>query len=143
MRIKNKKVSFNYFLEEKFESGISLIGGEVKSIRDGKASLDGSFAKIINGEVYLLNAKIPIAGKKDYDPARLRKLLLHRKQISQILVKMRQKKLTLVPTSIYTKNRLIKVEIALAKSKRKFEKKETKKRKDIEREIAKELNSKY
>jgi len=139
MRIINKKARFNYNLLEKFEAGISLIGAEAKALRIRGADLSSSFAKIIGDEVYLINVNIPVEGKKDYNPTRSRKLLLHKDQIISLQSKIKAKKLTLVPTKIYNKNRLVKVEIALAKSKRKFEKKEAMKKKDIEREIEKEL----
>jgi SsrA-binding protein len=139
MKILNKKARFNYTLSEKYEAGISLLGGEVKSIRNGSADLSRSFVKIIEGQAYLVNTNISIQGKKDYNPTRSRKLLLHKDQIISILSKVKAKKLTLVPTKLYTKGRLIKVEIALAKPKRKFEKKEAIKKKDIEREIEKQL----
>jgi|SRR3990172_3947691 len=139
MRIINKKAKFNYNLLEKFEAGVSLIGAEAKALRIRGADLSSSFAKIIEDEVYLINVNIPVEGKKDYNPTRSRKLLLHKDQIISLQSKIKAKKLTLVPTKIYNKNRLVKVEIALAKSKRKFEKKEAIKKKDIEREIEKEL----
>ncbi len=139
MRIYNKKANFNYNLFNKFEAGISLIGGEVKALRKGNVDLSQSFAKIINGEVYLINASIPIDGKKNYKPTRGRKLLLHKDQIISIQSKIKAKKLTLVPTKVYTKGRLVKVQIALAKSKRKFEKRRVLKKKDIEREIERQL----
>ena len=139
MRIINKKAKFNYNLLEKFEAGVSLIGAEAKALRIRGADLSSSFAKIIGDEVYLINVNIPVEGKKDYNPTRSRKLLLHKDQIISLQSKIKAKKLTLVPTKIYNKNRLVKVEIALAKSKRKFEKKEAIKKKDIEREIEKEL----
>lgn len=139
MKVINKKVKFNYQLFDKFEAGIALLGGEVKSIRQGKIDLTNSWAKIISNEIYLVNANIPIEGKKDYDPRRSRKLLLHKNQIVSITTKTKAKRLTLVPTKVYTKGRLVKVEIALAKSKKKFEKKQILKKKDIEREIQQQL----
>lgn len=139
MKIFNKRAKFNYRLFERYEVGISLMGGEVKSIRRGSTNLSHSYAKIIDDEIYLVNANIPVEGKKDYSPTRTRKLLLHRNQIISIKSKIKAKRLTLVPTKVYTKGRLIKAEIALAKAKRRFEKKEAIKRKDIEREIEREL----
>ena len=150
MRIINKKAKFNYNFLERLEVGISLIGAEAKALRIKGADLSSSFAKIIGGEIYLVNANIPVEGKKDYNPTRSRKLLLHKDQIVSIESKIKAKKLTLVPTKIYNKrslrpgghkSRLIKVEIALAKSKRKFEKKEAIKKKDIERELQEALKS--
>jgi SsrA-binding protein len=138
----NKKARFNYKLFEKFETGISLFGAEVKAIRKGSIELSQSYAKLINNEVYLVNADIPVEGKKDYKARRIRKLLLHKDQIISIKTRIKAKKLTLVPVRVYTKGRLIKVEIALAKHKRKFEKKEVIKRRDIEREIEQELKNK-
>lgn len=139
MKIFNKKARFNYKLLDRFEAGIALLGAEVKAIRRGAVDLSHSFAKVMSDEVYLINANIPVEGKKDYNTRRIRKLLLHKSQIVSIRSKIKAKKLTLVPTKVYTKGRLIKVEVALAKAKRKFEKKEAIKRKDIEREIEREL----
>lgn len=135
MQIFNKRAKFNYKLEnERFEAGISLSGGEAKAVRTGHADLSQSYAKIFNGEAYLINANIPVFGAK-VEPTRTRKLLMHKSEIVSILTKMKQRKLTLVPLKLYTKARLIKLELALGKSKRKFEKKEALKRRDIEREI--------
>ena len=139
MKITNKRARFNYELFDKYEAGLVLNGAEVKAIRRGSADLSQSYAKIIDDEVYLINANIPVEGKKDYSPTRTRKLLLHKDQIISIKSKVKAKKLTLVPTKLYTKGRLIKAELALAKAKRKFEKKEAIKRKDIERDIEREL----
>ena len=139
MRVTNKRARYNYRLFDKYEAGVSLTGVEVKAIRNGRADISSAYAKIINGEVYLVNANIQAKGVKDYNPLRTRKLLLNKAEIISIQTKIKQKKLTLVPTKLYTRGRLIKIEIALAKTKRKFEKKEAIKKKDIEREIAKEL----
>ncbi len=142
MKIVNKRVRFNYNLFERIEAGISLLGAEVKAVRNGRMNLSDSFAKVINGEVFLINANISVEGKKNYSPTRTRRLLLHKDEIIFIQTKIKQKNLTLVPTKIYTKGRLVKVELALAKSKRKFEKKEAIKKKDIQREIQQEIRSK-
>lgn len=139
MRVINKKARFDYKLFDRYESGVELLGGEVKAVRLGKADISNSFAKVINDELFLVNANIPVKDKKNYSPTRTRKLLLHKDEIISIKTKVKAKKLTLVPTKMYTKGRLIKVEVALAKSKLKFEKKEALKKKDIEREIAREL----
>jgi len=112
------------------------MGGEARSIRNHNADLSNSFVKIIGNEAFLVNANIPIEGKLNYDSTRSRKLLLHKKEIISILSNIKAKKLTLVPTKMYNKGRKIKLEIALAKTKRKFEKKESIKKKDIEKEIA-------
>jgi len=139
MNITNKRAFYNYKIEERIETGIVLTGGEARSIRTGHINLSNSYAKIINNEVYLINADVPITGAKNYNSTHMRKLLLKRSEILQIEAKMKQKKLTLVPTKVYTKGRLIKVELALAKSKREFEKKQTIKVRDIKRELESEL----
>jgi SsrA-binding protein len=124
MQIINKKAKFNYKLFETYEAGIVLKGSEAKALRTNGADLGNSYAKIVSGEVYLINANIQIPGKIDYNPTRSRKLLLHKDQIVTIATKIKQKRLTIVPTKIYSKGNLFKVEVALAKSKRKFEKRE-------------------
>ena len=139
MRVTNKRARYNYRLFDKYEAGVSLTGVEVKAIRNGRANISSAYAKIINSEIYLVNANIQAKGVKDYDPLRTRKLLLNKAEIISIQTKIKQKKLTLVPIKLYTRGRLVKVEIALAQAKRKFEKKETIKRKDLEREIEREL----
>src|SRR3972149_8891847 len=111
MRIINKKAKFNYNFLERLEVGISLIGAEAKALRIRGADLSSSFAKIIEDEVYLVNVNIPVEGKKDYNPTRSRKLLLHKDQIISLQSKIKAKKLTLVPTKMYNKARLVKVEI--------------------------------
>jgi|SRR3989344_2986961 len=143
MQIINKKAKFNYRLLERIEAGISLIGAEAKALRVSGADLSQSYAKIIGNEVYLINANIPVPGKKDYNPTRTRKLLLHRDEIISLRTKIKAKRLTLVPVRVYNKRRLVKVELAIAKPKRKFEKKESIKKKDVEREIEIEAKSIY
>jgi len=139
MKITNKKAQFDYILYDRYEAGISLLGGEVKSLKRNSVNLSQAFAKVIGNEIYLVNANIPIEGKKDYTPTRSRKLLLHKNEIVSIITKIKAKKLTLVPVKMYNKGLKIKLELALAKSKRKFEKKEAIKKKDIERELKREL----
>lgn len=139
MKILNKRAKFDFRLFERFEAGISLTGGEVKAVKNGSVDLSRSYAKIIGDEAYLINANIPVADVKDHNPTRTKKLLLHKKEIFSIQSKLKAKKLTLVPTKMYTKGRILKVEIALAKTKRKFEKRQLIKKKDIEREIEREL----
>jgi len=141
MQVVNKKASFNYFLYDKFEAGISLLGGEVKAARAGNIDLSQSYVKLIGDQAYLVNANIPIEGKKEYNSTRSRKLLLHKDQIISLKFRVKAKKLTVVASRVYNKGRLLKLEIALAKSKRTFEKKEAIKRKDIEREIEKEFKN--
>ncbi len=136
MRTFNKKAGFQYILEPgRIEAGLVLSGGEAKAIRTGHVDLSQAVARILNGEVYLINANIPIQGAQKYVSTRTRKLLLHKQELLFLATKMKQKKLTLVPTKVYTKGRLIKLELALGKPKSKFEKKEAIKKKDIEREL--------
>lgn len=139
MNIINKKAKFNYNLFERIEAGISLLGGEAKSARLGHVNLSDSFVKIIDNEVCLVNANIPVEGKKDYNSTRTRKLLLHKNQIVSLQTRIKQQKLSIIPTRIYTRGNLIKLEVALAKSKRKFEKRQTIKKRDIQRETEREL----
>lgn len=136
MKILNKKAKFNYKLYDKFEAGVVLTGSEVKAVKGGKVDLTNSFVKIIGGEAFLINANIAVNGK---DATKTRKLLLHKGELISIKTKIKAKKLTLIPTKLYTRRRLIKLEVALAKTKRKFEKRQAIKRKDIEREIEREL----
>ena len=140
MKIANKRANYEYILEgDRVEAGISLSGGEAKAVRTGHVDINQSVARIVNGEAFLINANIPVTGAQNYSSTRSRKLLLHKKEILLLTTKMKQFKLTLVPISLYNKGRLIKVTLALAKPKRKFEKKEAIKRKDIERELEKEF----
>lgn len=135
MQIQNKKARFNYKLLERFEAGIVLAGSEAKAMRTKGADLSNSYVKIVNDEAFLINVNIPIKGKSDYDPTRTRKLLLHKKEIISIASRAKAKKLTLIPVRMYNKGRIFKVELALARSRRKFEKKQLIKKRDIEREI--------
>ena len=140
MKIANKRANYEYKLEgDRVEAGISLSGGEAKAIRTGHADINQSVARIVNDEAFLINANIPVIGAQNYSSTRSRKLLLHKKEILSLTTKMKQFKLTLVPINLYNKGRLIKITLALAKPKRKFEKKEAIKRKDIERELEKEF----
>ncbi|HJY98574.1 MAG TPA: SsrA-binding protein [Patescibacteria group bacterium] len=140
MKLFNKRAKFEYELAgEGVEAGISLKGAEAKSLREGRGDLSQSFVKIMSGEVYLLNANIPAAGIVGYDATHKRKLLLHKGEILSLTTKMKQKKLQIVPVRVYNKGRLIKLYLELGKPKRKFEKKESIKRRDINRELEKEF----
>jgi SsrA-binding protein len=138
----NRKARFNYEFLEKYETGIELIGTEVKSVRGGQMSLEGAFVIIRGGEAFLINANIPPFqpknAPKDYDPLRNRKLLLTKKEITELAGSEKNKSLTIVPISVYNKNRKIKVEIALVKGKKKFDKRETLKKRETDREIRRE-----
>src|SRR3989344_428357 len=134
MKIVNKKAFFDYQVLEKVEASINLIGAEVKAVRLGMADLKGSFVKIIGSEAYLINAKIfpyQYARPEGYDERRTRKLLLHKKEIIALKGRTEGSNLTIVPLSLYTNHHFIKVELALAKGKKKYEKKEAKKRQDL------------
>lgn len=142
MRIFNKKARFNYDIEagSHTEAGISLSGGEAKSVREKHADISDSIVRILSGEAYLVNANIPVLGAK-LDPTRSRKLLLHKNELLSIETKIMQRKLVILPVSLYNKGRLIKLELALGKPKKQFEKKEEIKRRDINREISKEFKT--
>lgn len=142
MRIFNRRANYEYVLTgEKVEAGVSLLGAEAKAIRENHGDLSQAHARILDGEAFLINANIPAVGVANYNPTRMRKLLLHKNEILSINTKMKQQKLNLVPILMYTKGRLVKVSLALGKPKRKFEKKESIKQKDIKREIEKEFKS--
>ena len=141
MRIVNRKARFKYQILEKVEAGIVLTGADIKSIRAGRADLSESFAKIKDGEVFLMNAHInPWMGSQKFaDTRRDRKLLLHRKQMLAWQWKMPGGELPIVPLSAYSKNNLAKVQLALAKSKAKYDKRAALKKKAIDRDIEREL----
>ena len=138
----NKKASFNYFLDEFFECGLVLTGTEIKSIRNHNPSLSDSYALIRNGEAFLINMNIPVYDKGNifnHEPLRQRKLLLHKEEIRKLQKKIDQQGYTLVPTTLYLKEGLAKIEIALARGKKMYDKRETIKENDIKREIAKNI----
>ena len=139
----NKRATYDYEILEKYEAGISLLGCEVKSIKTGHISLKGSYVVIKNNEVYLLNAFIPPYQIKntpsDYDPRRSRKLLLHKSEIKSLIGKIKQKGLTLVPIKLYTKRGKIKLEFALAKGKKKVDKRDKIKKREMERKMRRVL----
>jgi len=139
----NKKAFFNYEILEKFTAGISLTGQEVKSLKTKGANLAGSYVVIRNEEAFWIGVKIPPYQPKnappDYNPERSRKLLLKKSEIKYLLGKSKQKNLTLVPLKLYIKKGKIKLEFALVKGKRKVDKKEKIKKREIEREIQRYL----
>lgn len=140
MRLQNKRAQFEYELAgEGLEAGLSLKGAEAKSIREGRGDLSQAFVKIIGREAFLVNANIPATGIAKYDSTRTRKLLLHRQEILALATKMKAKKLQIVPVRVYNKGRLIKLYLELGKPKRQFEKKEAIKRRDVQRDIEREL----
>lgn len=139
----NRKAYFNYQILEKFEAGISLIGQEVKSIKTRGVNLAGSYVIIKDDEVFWIGAKIPPYQPKnappDYNPERSRKLLLKRSEIKYLIGKVKQKGLTLIPLRVYTKKGKIKLEFGIAKGRRKVDKRELIKKREIERELKREL----
>jgi SsrA-binding protein len=140
---KNKKANYNYEILERMEAGISLLGTEVKSIRDGKISIKESYAEIKEGEVFLINCNISPyepASRFNHDPRRERKLLLHRREIKRLIGKIQQKGLTLVPTKVFFNDKgKVKVEVSLGKGKRAYEKREVIRERDRKRELRAEL----
>jgi len=142
---KNKKASFDYETQEDFEAGISLVGFEVKSIKSGKISLDGAHIIIRGGEAFLVSAHIPpyqpANTPKNYDPEHPRKLLLSKKEILELSNAEKSKGLTIVPISMYSKGNKIKIKIAIARGKKKYDKREAIKKRDTKRDIARELKN--
>ncbi len=137
--VTNKKASFDYEILERYEAGVLLSGQEVKSVRAGKASLTGAYAIIRGGEAYLVNASISpyqVANTpKNYDPERVRKLLLSKKELSELTRASEERGLTIVAIKWYNKKRYLKLEIALARGKKKADKREALKQRDANRDI--------
>jgi len=135
----NRKAKFNYFFKEFFEAGIALKGSEVKSLRDGKANISESYAIDDKGEIYLINSHIPSYKESSYnnhDPKRNRKLLLNKREINKLIGRITREGFTLIPTKLYFKKGKAKVEIAVSKGKKHYDKRETKKKRDWQREKA-------
>jgi len=141
----NDKAYFNYNILEKFEAGLVLLGTEVKAIKTGKVTIKGSYVTIEDNEAYLTGANIPPYQPKnappDYNPQRSRKLLLEKKEIDSLVGKSKESGIALVPLKIFDKNAKIKLEFAIAKGKKKYDKRETIKKRDTQREIDKALKS--
>lgn len=140
MVIENRKARFDYFIEETYEAGIVLKGTEIKSIREGKCNLKDSYALIKNNEAFLLNVHISSYEKGNlfnHEETRTRKLLLHKKEILKLRSKLDIEGYTLVPLKLYFKNGVAKVLIGVAKGKKDYDKRESIKQKDIERELRK------
>ena len=141
----NKKAYFDYFIEEKIEAGIELVGTEVKSLRMGKCSIKEAFVRIQDGEVYIYGMHISPYEKGNIfnkDPLRARKLLLHRQEIRKLQGQIAQKGYTLVPLNVYLKGSLMKVEIGLAKGKKLYDKRQDIAKKDQRREAEKQFKVK-
>ena len=136
----NRKARFNYFFNEFFEAGIVLKSSEVKSLRDGKANISEAYAIDEQGEIFLLNSHIPSYKESSYNnhnPKRNRKLLLNKREINKLIGKVNREGYTLIPTKLYFKKGKAKIEIAVAKGKKHYDKRADKKKKDWDREKAK------
>lgn len=135
--VRNRRASHDYVLFDRFEAGLELAGTEVKSLRSGRGEMKDSYAIVKGGEVFLLNCHIAPwthAAHGNHDPERTRRLLLHKAQIRKIAGGLEQKGLTLIPTRIYTSGRRIKIEIAFARGKTLYDKRETERRRTADRE---------
>ena len=135
----NRKAKFNYFFNEFFEAGIALKGSEVKSLRDGKANISEAYAIDEQGEIFLLNSHIPSYKESSYnnhDPKRNRKLLLNKREINKLIGKINREGHTLIPTKLYFKKGKAKIEIAVAKGKKHYDKRQVKKKRDWNRDKA-------
>jgi SsrA-binding protein len=133
----NRSASFNYFLEDRFEAGVALRGTEVKSIREGKANLKDAYGLLKDGEAFLLNAHIGAfshGNAMNHEELRTRKLLLHKREIEKLTAASKQKGYTIIPVRLYFRNGRVKCEIALAKGKQDWDKRETERKKETDRE---------
>lgn len=137
---RNKKAFHDYFIEDKLEAGMELVGTEVKSVKAGKVSIKESFIRIIKNEIFIMNMHITpyeFGNINNLPESRVRKLLLNRKEIEKWAAKIKEQGYTIIPLSVYTKQRLVKMEIGLAKGKKLHDKREVLKRKDQERDMKK------
>ncbi|OGH12122.1 MAG: SsrA-binding protein [Candidatus Levybacteria bacterium RIFCSPHIGHO2_01_FULL_36_15] len=144
MKIFNKNAPSSYAIIEKIESGIVLLGSEVKAIKEGHADLSGSYVKILGSEAYLVNAKVfpyKYARAEGYQEDRTRKLLLHKKEILVLKGRLTQANYTIIPLSIYIHNGIIKLELALARGRKTYEKKRVLKERDLQREAEQDLKN--
>ena len=141
----NKKAYHDYFILDTYEAGIALHGTEVKSLRMGKCSIKESFIRIENGEMFIYGMHISPYEKGNIfnkDPLRVRKLLLHKSEINKMLGKQKEKGITIIPLKVYLKGSLVKIEIGLAKGKKLYDKREDIAKKDVKREVERELKNK-
>jgi SsrA-binding protein len=140
----NRKARHNYFIDETYEAGLVLQGSEVKSLREGKANLKDSHARILRGEAVLLNVHISpysAANQFNHDPTRTRKLLLHKREIQRLTGKVKERGLTLIPLRLYFRDGRAKVELGLARGKKLYDKRETLRKKAAQREVERSLRS--
>lgn len=141
----NRKARFDYFIEDSYECGIQLEGTEVKSVKNGSISYPDGFAEIVNGEVFLKNFHISeysFSSIFNHNPDRPKKLLLHKEEIKRIARKVEEKGYTLIPLDVYLKDGLVKVSLGICKGKKQYDKRETIKNRDINREIQREFANK-
>ena len=142
----NRKARYNYTIEDTLEAGIALTGSEVKSLREGRANISECYARPIGGEIFLLNANIPEyrhAGGQNHDPARPRKLLLHRRQINRLIGEVEREGVTLVPLRLYFNERgIAKIDLGIAVGKRKYDKRQAVKQRDWGRQKARLMREK-
>ena len=141
----NRKARFDYFIEDSYECGIQLEGTEVKSVKNGSISYPDGFAEIVNGEVFLKNFHISeysFSSIFNHNPDRPKKLLLHKEEIKKINRKVEEKGYTLIPLDVYLKDGRVKVTLGVCKGKKQYDKRETIKNRDINREIQREISSK-
>jgi len=139
---KNRKANFEYFIEESFEAGIALTGSEIKSVRAGQVSLHEAYIQIDGQQAFLVNCHIApyqFGSYSDHDPKRPRKLLLHKKEIRRLWAEVRQRGVTIIPVKMYLKNGKAKLEIAIAKGKKLYDKRESIAKKDQQRDVARQL----
>ena len=137
----NRKARFNYFIDDEYEAGLVLVGTEVKSLRQGRANLKDAYARIKNGEVFVYNLHIgpyPFAYYNNHEPLRPRKLLLHKREIKKLYAKANEKGHTLIPLKLYFKDGKVKLSLAVARGKRKYDKREAIKRRDEQRDLDRE-----
>ena len=141
----NRKARFDYFVEDSYECGIQLEGTEVKSVKNGSISFPDGFAEVVNGEVFLKNfhiAEYSFSSIFNHNPDRPKKLLLHKEEIKRIARKIDEKGYTLIPLDVYLKNGRVKVTLGICKGKKQYDKRESIKTRDINRDIQREISSK-
>ncbi len=140
----NRRARREYFIDESFEAGMVLLGSEVKALRDGRANLADSYARVDKGQVYLVNSHIspyPAANMFNHEPTRPRKLLLHKREIMRLTGKVKERGLTLIPLKLYFKDGRAKVELGLARGKKLYDKRATVKEKMVRREMERSMKS--
>lgn len=138
----NRRATYDYFIDDRVEAGLVLTGTEIKSIREGRVNLREGYARISNGEAWLVNAHIAPyeqGNRYNHEPLRDRKLLLHKDEINSLMTRVRQRGYTLIPLQLYLKHGKAKVELGLGRGKRQYDKRETIAKREAEREIAREL----